>query len=491
MQAETALDRPGDPPAEPSAGRWRDLIAEGRAPALALVLLGCWVTAADALVTATIMPSVGASLSGYAWFGWAGAGFMTGLVVASASSGWLAERIGLRAAMMLAGAAFALGCAMSAAAPDIGLFLAGRALQGCAAGWIVGLIYVALALLFPGRHLPRVFALATSVWGLCTFVGPLVGGLFADAGYWRGVFWLFAGQALLFSAASYALVPPATARTKGTVLPAGRLAMLAAGIGAIATAGVVASVAIASLLAVGGVALLLSALALDRADPAGVLPRRGSDPAFPLGTAYLVYFATTAAGAAFALYAPAMIQFAMGLSALEAGYVVAVEALAWTAASLSVAGAGEAWRLRLIVIGPASILSGVIGVTLLIGSGSLGALAGAGALLGAGFGLSYSFISQRVIGAFDDAGRARGSAAIGAVRNAGGALGAALAGIAANAAGFGDGLDAGNFRLVAWGAFGVGIPFALAGLAAAIRLARSARPAPVQAGVAPGIIESA
>ena len=54
------------------------------------------MVAADSLVTATIMPSVGAALAGYAWFGWAASGFMTGLVVAGASAGWLAERIGLR-----------------------------------------------------------------------------------------------------------------------------------------------------------------------------------------------------------------------------------------------------------------------------------------------------------------------------------------------------------------------------------------------------------
>ena len=148
MPAEAALE----PAAAASRSGWRDLLAEGRAPALALVLLGCWVVAANSLVTATIMPSVGAALAGYAWFGWAASGFMTGLVVAGASAGWLAERIGLRAAMMLAGAGFALGCALSAAAPDIASFLAGRVLQGCAAGWVCGLIYVALALLFPGRH---------------------------------------------------------------------------------------------------------------------------------------------------------------------------------------------------------------------------------------------------------------------------------------------------------------------------------------------------
>jgi hypothetical protein len=470
MSAEAACETPAPPL---HAAGWRDLLAGGRAPVLALLILGCWVVAADSLVTATIMPSVGRALAGFAWFGWAASGFLTGLVVAGASAGWLAERIGLRAAMMLAGAGFTLGCALSAAAPGILLFLIGRVLQGCAAGWVLGLIYVALAVLFPGRHLPRVFALLTSVWGVATFAGPLVGGLFADAGSWRGVFWLFAGQAILFTVATRLLVPRAAAVAEGSRLPVRTMLLLAAGIGCIASAGVTTGLAVAALLVGAGLILLLTALAADRRGPNRLLPLRAADPAFPLNAAWLTYFATTAAGVAFSLYAPAMLQFSFHLNGLEAGYVVAIEALAWTAASLSVAGSGEVWRSRLIVLGPASILAGATGLTVLMAEPGLVAIAVAGALLGAGYGLSYSFISQRVIGAFGEAERARGSAAIGAVRNAGGALGAALAGIAANAADFGRGIDAANLGPIAWGAFGIAIPFALAGLLAAVRLARA------------------
>lgn len=470
MSAEAAIETLMKAPR--SAG-WRDLLAEGRAPVLALLILGCWVVAADSLVTATIMPGVGAALAGFAWFGWAASGFLTGLVVAGASAGWLAERIGLRAAMMLAGAGFTLGCALSAVAPGIALFLAGRVLQGCAAGWVIGLIYVALAVLFPGRHLPRVFALLTGIWGVATFAGPLVGGLFADAGAWRGVFWLFAGQAILFTAATRLLIPRAAAVAEGSRLPVRTMLLLAAGIGCVASAGVTTSLPAAALLAAAGLALLLVTLVADRAGPNRLLPLRAADPAFPLGAAWIAYFATTAAGVAFSLYAPAMLQFSFRLNGLEAGYVVAIEALAWTAASLSVAGSGEIWRSRLIVLGPASILAGAIGLTLVVAGPSLVAIAVAGALLGAGYGLSYSFISQRVMGSFTEAERARGSSAIGAVRNAGGALGAALAGIAANAAQFGRGIDSGNLAPIARGAFGIAIPFALAGLLAAIRLARA------------------
>jgi MFS family permease len=461
--------------------RWADLLSDGRAPVLGLVMLGCWVVAADSLVTATIMPSVGASLQGFAWFGWAASGFMTGLVVATASSSWLAERIGLRAAMMLAGAGFALGCAMSAAAPGIGLFLAGRLLQGCAAGWTIGLTYVALAILFPARHLPRVFALLTSIWGAATFVGPLLGGVFADAGAWRGVFWLFAGQGLLFALASYVLVPPQAAREGGTSFPKGAVLLLALGIGALATASVAGSLPVAAGLAAGGAALLVASIAADRARPGGLIPRRAEDPAFPLGSAYLTYFCMTAAGVAFALYAPALLQHRAGLGALEAGYLVAIEALAWSAAALCVSGSGDAWRSRFIALGAAAILAGTIAIVPAMHSANLIAVAAAGATLGAGFGLYSAFLSQRVMGAFDAAGRVRGSAAISAARNSGGALGAAVAAIAANAAGFGSGLGEGNAVTVGWGAFGSSVPFAAAGLFFAFRVVRAGVPRPAAA----------
>src|SRR3954464_3377381 len=117
------------------AGNWGDVLGEGRASRFALICLGVWLSAADSLVTATIMPSVGRALGGYAYFGWATAGFLLASVFAAASSGLLAQRFGLRRATAWTAFLYALGCAMSAAAPNMTVFLIGRLLQGLGGGW--------------------------------------------------------------------------------------------------------------------------------------------------------------------------------------------------------------------------------------------------------------------------------------------------------------------------------------------------------------------
>src|SRR5215472_5820345 len=113
-----------------TAGSWADTLGESRLPRFVLICLAVWLNAADSLITATIMPNVGRALGGYAYFGWATASYLTGSVLAGASSGVLALRYGLRTATAVAAMVYAGGCVLSAVAPNMFSFLAGRALQG-------------------------------------------------------------------------------------------------------------------------------------------------------------------------------------------------------------------------------------------------------------------------------------------------------------------------------------------------------------------------
>ena len=173
---------------------WRALLNRDLAPRFVLLCLGIWLNAADTLVTVTIMPSVAREIGGHQYFGWSVAAFLLGSILAGACSGKLSISLGLRGATALAGVAYAIGCAASALAPDFLVFVSGRLVQGLGAGAIVALCYVAITALFPESLWPRVYGAVAGVWGAATLLGPLCGGLFAESGYWRGAFWLFAAQ---------------------------------------------------------------------------------------------------------------------------------------------------------------------------------------------------------------------------------------------------------------------------------------------------------
>ena len=185
---------------------WSELVGPRQAPRTALVLLGIWLNAADGLVTSTIMPSVARDLGGYAWFGWAVAIYLLGAILAAASAGQLAHRLGLARAIVIAAMVYAAGCALGAVSPGIGLFMAGRLAQGLGGGWVVGFCYVAISQLFEERLWARMFGAGAGVWGVASFLGPLVGGAFAEAGFWRGAFWMFAAQGLVLAVAAPALL---------------------------------------------------------------------------------------------------------------------------------------------------------------------------------------------------------------------------------------------------------------------------------------------
>jgi len=456
---------------------WADLLADGRLPRFALICLGVWLNAADSLVTATIMPSVGADLGGYAYFSWATAGFLVGAILAGASAGRLSELFGLKQATALAGVIMAAGCVMSALAPDVGTFLTGRLIQGLGSGWISGFAMVAIALLFPERHLARVFAAVTFIWGIATLLGPLFGGLVLQGGDWRDVFWLFALQAGVFSAAAPFLLGSSMKASGGPGIPWLQLGVLGVGVAAIAVADIMKGAAISIGLVVAGIAVLGLVFWIDHRAKVRLLPHRAGDLTTIVGSGYFAMFALTAASMGFAIYGPPILQQLRGFTPLWAGYAIGAESLAWTMAGMAVAHVTGVWDARWTRFGALCLIASLVILAWTMADGPLVVMLTGGALLGAAFGFSWAFISRRVLAALSDEDRAIGSSAITAVRQTGAAAGAAISGVAANLAGFSEGLTSASAHAASFWVFASVIPLAILGTWAAFRLTGSAEKA--------------
>jgi MFS family permease len=449
---------------------WRGLLNAELAPRFALLCLGIWLNAADTLVTVTIMPSVAKEIGGWQYFGWSIAAFLLGSILAGACAGKLSIRFGLRRATALAGVVYAVGCAMGALAPDFLVFVAGRLVQGLGAGAIVSLCYVAISAMFPESLWPRVYGAVAGVWGAATLLGPLCGGLFAEAGFWRGAFWFFVVQAVIFVGAVLVMVPAAPRAPEGGRIPKRQLALLTLGVTLIAAAGVVPNGLAAALCAVFGTLAMAAMLLVNGRTSDRLLPRSASDLATATGLGLMVIFFCEAATVGFSVYGPTFIQVLHGADPLLSGYVIGGIAAGWTAFSFVVAGLkprheGLAIRLGAVVIaiGVAwgayeMVHGGLVGITLSM------------ITLGSGFGICWAFLAKRVIGGAPVEEQPLASAAVPTTQLIGGAVGAAAAGALANALGFAHGVTpAGGLANGLW-LFYAFVPLAVVGLAAAWRL---------------------
>lgn len=449
------------------------LVDRALAPRFALLCLGIWLNAADTLVTATIMPSVAREIGGYQYFGWSVAAYLTGSIVAGACSGKLSMALGLRTATALTGLVYAIGCAMSALAPEFVTFILGRLIQGLGAGAVVALCYVAITALFPESLWPRVYGAVAGVWGAATLLGPLLGGLFAAAGFWRGAFWLFVVQAVIFVGAVLAMLPSDHSDRGRGRIPSLQLVLLVVGVSLIGAAGIVASPTAAAVLAVGGVVGMAAMLAANTRTHDRLLPRSAADLSTATGLGLLTIFACEAAVIGFTVYGPAFIQARHHASPLTAGYVTGAIAAGWTLCALLVGHTPAEKDGRLVRLGAGVILLGALASAWAVARGDMIETAAAFLALGAGFGLAHAFIARRAIAGAPADEQAMASGAVPTAQLIGGAAGSAGAGAMANVLGFSHGIDpalAQSHGLILFAAF---TPLAVVGFAAAWRLGRS------------------
>jgi len=270
-------------------------------------------------------------------------------------------------------------------------------------------------------------------------------------------------------------LPAVAPRRAALSVPFGRLFVIGSGILVLSLGAASAEPGPGAAALVGSLVLIALALWRDRGATTRLFPRDllALDRIAPLGLWVLALM--FCAEASVGVYVPLLAQTVFGTTALVAGLLLAVVAFAWTLSALAVARVQGALVEVLIVSGPVLLLAGYAGLGAAFVLRAPVAVAFSLVVIGCGFGVAYTFLSQRVLANAESDESDVTAGAVPTFEAAGAAWGAALAGLVGNLAGIADlGAPERMAAAAAW-VMGASIVLALPALAGALALARLGR----------------
>src|SRR6266478_2370449 len=157
----------------PNVG-WLALFSNGNAAVSVMLTGGVAIHALSLRVVATVLPSVVPEIGGLRYFAWATTVAVVSAIWGAAFAAPLARSRGLRGAYRISLVLFIAGSITCAAAPDMGVVLAGRLFQGLGGGLLVALAYTTIQRVFPAGLRTRAMVLVPGIWGVAALCGPLL-----------------------------------------------------------------------------------------------------------------------------------------------------------------------------------------------------------------------------------------------------------------------------------------------------------------------------
>ena len=152
-------------------------------------LMGSMSMVLSATMVNVAVPSImGAFGVGQDLAQWAATAFLTTMVASQLLNAWMVGAFGQRGVFCFALTVFTAGAFIGATSTTIEMLIAGRILQGFAAGLIQPLVLATVVAVFPAER--RGFAVGVYGMGvtLAPSFGPFLGGLAIDAFTWRHIF---------------------------------------------------------------------------------------------------------------------------------------------------------------------------------------------------------------------------------------------------------------------------------------------------------------
>lgn len=366
------------------------------------VLLATFLAAIEGTVTGPAGPAIVGEFQGIQWLSWIFTAYLLAMAVTTPIFGKLSDLIGRKPVFVGGAAVFLLGsllCGISQSMEQLILF---RGIQGMGAGALIPMTFTIIGDIYSIKERAKTQGLLSSVWGISSLIGPLLGGYVVDYLSWRWVFVFNLPFGLLSILFIIRYLKEEKVRRKTKIDVAGVL-LFAAGVGALLfglTAGG-QNLAWTSPLLLGilGAAVLLLAVFL-------FVERRAPEPMLPLSL-FSIRNIAVSTGAnllvstliiGLSTYVPLWVQGVFGESAALSGLLLAPMSVGWTLGSI--AGGRMILRAgsrRTGMLGLALIAVGAVGLTLMTADSSQQLLLCLMLFCGVGFGYAstvFTIIAQ-------------------------------------------------------------------------------------------------
>ncbi|MCO5150306.1 MULTISPECIES: MFS transporter [unclassified Shinella] len=402
---------------------------------------GIMLHAVETYITATLMPSIVRDIGGLSLFAWATTIYVAASVLGSTFVAVRPERVTLNHCYRAGALLFGIGSLVCAVAPTMETVLAGRAVQGLGAGFLVALGYAFIRHVYPEPLWSTASTLYAAAWGIATFLGPTIGGIFAAGSAWREAFALLVPLSVLMTVAAPRLLPSGEGERVTTKTPFLQIALLVAAVVVLSFASSVAAPVLRGAFAAAAVLAVLATVAIERRAEGRLLPAGTISLGSPLARVYLIMLLLLVTICS-DIYIPYFLQVLHGVSPLVSGYLVALLALGWTIAAFATAGLKGRRANRVIVAG--ALIETLATVLLVVALARHNPASGLVLLtiatvfiflMGFGIGMGWAHLVTLVLHLAPPGETDKASAAITTMQALGAAFGAALAGVIVNSTG--------------------------------------------------------
>jgi hypothetical protein len=165
-------------------------LINGRSEAkIALIMLALclavFLGALDVTIVTTALPTISDHFHSSAGYTWIGSAFLLANAASIPSWGKISDIFGRKPMLLLANVIFMVGSLLCAVSYNIGMLIAGRAVQGLGGGGLTILVKIVIGDIFPLNIRSVFYGVIGGVWAVAAATGPAIGGALTERVSWR------------------------------------------------------------------------------------------------------------------------------------------------------------------------------------------------------------------------------------------------------------------------------------------------------------------